>query len=353
MDAKATLSARYAVKAAGFASMLCIPALGPLGLLAGWPWLSPTVIFVAVPLLDLVVGEDRTNEDGRAPDRWTAYHYLIPHAYAFVWLACTVWTAQLLKGVGVASSGGAGLLLAAGLASAFATCAAHELLHRPGAWDQWAARTIMAICCYGHFVVEHLHHHANAGHVEAGTVPKPGESMFAFIVRNACFSFGNAYTVAEAMRRRRGLGWTGNRVVRQHALTAVTFALCVAAFGATGAILFAAQALIAIATVEMVQYFEHYGLLRREGEPLGAEHAWNSNGWVTNAITLNITRHSDHHLHARVPYQALRLHRGAPTMPFGYFGLTWLALLPPVWRAAIDKRVPKTLRDSYSHLPSH
>jgi alkane 1-monooxygenase len=102
----------------------------------------------------------------------------------------------------------------------------------------------------------------------------------------------------------------------------------------------------------MVQYFEHYGLLRRRSEPLGAEHAWNSNGWVTNAITLNITRHSDHHLHAWVPYQALRLHPGAPTMPFGYFGLTWLALLPPVWRAVIDKRVPKTSRDSHSQVRS-
>jgi len=272
------------------------------------------------------------------------YHYLVPHGYAVVWLACTVWTALLLKSVGVASSAGVGLLVAAGLASAFATCAAHELLHRPGAWDQWVARTIMAICCYGHFVVEHLHHHASAGCVEAGTVPRPGESMYAFIVRNATFSFGNAYSVAEAMRSRRGLSWTGNRVVRQHALTALAFALSVVAFGITGAILFTAQALIAIATVEMVQYFEHYGLLRGEGEPLQAKHAWNSNGWVTNAITLNIRRHSDRHLHAGIPYQALVLVRDAPTMPFGYFGLTWLALLPSFWRSAIDKRLPEVSR---------
>jgi alkane 1-monooxygenase len=130
MDAKAKLSARYAVKAGGFASMLCIPALGPLRLLAGWRWLSPAVMFVVVPLLDLVVGEDRTNEGGPAPDRWATYHYLIPHSYMLVWLACMTWTALLLKSVGAASTDGAALLVAADLASAFATCAAHELLHR-------------------------------------------------------------------------------------------------------------------------------------------------------------------------------------------------------------------------------
>ena len=104
-------------------------------------------------------------------------------------------------------------------------------------------------------------------------------------------------------------------MVRQHALTALAFALCVGAFGATGAIPFAAQALIAIATVEKVHYFEHYGLLRRQGEPLGAEHAWNSNGWVTNAITLNITRHSDAH-HGHCPLEPIRGGTGSP-LPCG------------------------------------
>jgi alkane 1-monooxygenase len=271
-----------------------------------------------------------------------AYYHVIPHANGLIWLACLVWTAQLLLGTGLASSEGAGLLVAAGLASAFATCAAHELLHRPSAWDQWVSRTIMAMCCYGHFVIEHLHHHASAGRLEQGTVPKPGESLYAFILRNACFGFANSYAVAEALRRRRGQDWSRNRVVRLHLLSALLCGLWIAAFGSTGAILFVVQALIAIATVEMVQYFEHYALLRREGEPLGVEHAWNSNGWMTNAITLNITRHSDHHLNAQVPYQALTLAARAPTMPCGYFGLAWLALVPPLWRAVIDKHVPGT-----------
>ena len=334
------MTTRFVIKAIGFSLMLWIPLLGPLGwYFGGFAWLSPAFVFVAVPFLDLVLGHDRTNEQGPPPMRLSAYHYLIPHAYVAIWLACLAWTAQLSTVGEVSLTDRAGLLVAAGIASGFATCAAHELLHRPGFADQWLARLTMAMCCYGHFVIEHLHHHANTGRLEHGTVPRPGESLYAFIARNAEFGFGNAYRVAETMRRRRGLRRAANRVVQQHGLSVVLCMLWTAAFGAIGLLLFVVQALIAIATVEMVQYFEHYGLVREDEEPLSIHHAWNSNGWLTNAITLNITRHSDHHLNAQLPYQALRMLPRAPTMPLGYFGLAWLAVIPPAWRTTIGKQL--------------
>jgi alkane 1-monooxygenase len=330
---------RTALKAAGFGLMLCIPLLGPLGYRLGLPWASPVAIFGAVPLLDVAFGEDRTNEGGVPARQWSRYHDAIPQAYLWVWLACLVWTASLLRAPGLATSDRIALLVAAGIASAFAACAAHELLHRPGGLAQWSARVAMSMCCYGHFVVEHLHHHATAGRVAQGTVPIAGESLYRFILRNARFGLVHSYRMAEAIRCRQRRRWTANRVVQQHALTLLLLAGWLVLFRWTGLLLFVAQALIAIATVEMVQYFDHYGLVRGDGEALGLQHAWNSNGWMTNAITLNITRHSHHHLDARVPYQALRLLPQAPRMPCGYFGLAWLALVPAVWRHAIDRRL--------------
>ena len=203
MQQESGVAWRDVVKSVGFGLMLSIPLLGPIGHWIVFPCLSPATIFVAVPWLDFVVGEDLTNR-GPTSSRWDRYHYALPHAYVVLWLLCLAWTGYELDMPNLASVDRAGLLVAAGIASAFATCAAHELVHRGRHSDQWAARIAMAMVCYGHFVVEHLHHHATAGRVEQGTVPRPGETMYGFIVRNACFSFGNAYGVAEAIRVRRG-----------------------------------------------------------------------------------------------------------------------------------------------------
>lgn len=322
------------IKAVGFLLMVLVPILGPAGFLLGAPWLAPLVIFVVVPAADWVVGEDRTNIATR-DNRWPVYFWLVPHLYVWTWLACLAWTAaKLEQGVGVGDA--IGLLVGAGIGSAFATCAAHELLHRGLRADFWTSRVVMSLCAYGHFVIEHLHHHATVGKPECGTVPLPGEAMWHFVVRNALFGYRNAYQVAERMRQRRGLPWFANRVVQQHALTVLLMGGFALAWGASGVLLFFVQAVVAIFTVELVQYCEHYGLVRAEGEEASVRHAWNSNGWVTNAITLNITRHSEHHLAAHIPYQRLRTVPEAPHTPMGYFGLTWLALFPAIWRRRID-----------------
>lgn len=314
--------------------MLLVPILGPAGFLLSMPWLAPAVVFVLVPLIDWAVGDDPSNLGDRE-SRWPAYFWLVPHLYVWTWLACLVWTAfQLHRGV--STSEAAGLLVAAGIGSAFATCAAHELLHRGRLADYWTSRLVMSLCAYGHFVVEHLHHHAHVGKPACGTVPLPGETMWRFVVRNALFGYRNAYLVAERMRVRRGQRWVSNRAVQQHLLTLALLVGTVILWGQSGLLLFLVQAAVAIFTVELVQYCEHYGLVRQDGEAAAAHHAWNSNGWLTNAITLNITRHSEHHLAAHIPYQCLKAMPAAPHTPMGYFGLTWLALWPALWRRRMD-----------------
>jgi alkane 1-monooxygenase len=320
-------------KAISFLGMLCIPLLVPLGAVLGAWWLSPAAVFVGVPIADAVIGEDRTNISHRE-DRWPRYFWAIPHLYVCCWVAVLVWASMRLPTASLMQA--VGLVLGSGIASAFATCAAHELLHRPGRLDQVSARLTMAICGYGHFVVEHLHHHATVGVEECGTVPRPGESLWRFVPRNIAFGFGNAYRVAERVRHAKRQRWFGNRVVQQHALTLVLLLVTSLALGRAGSVLFVSQALTAMVTVELVQYCEHYGLCRTAGAPITERLSWNSNGWLTNALTLNITRHSDHHCDARRPFQALRALPDAPSTPLGYFGLTWLALVPPLWRRAIE-----------------
>ena len=36
----------------------------------------------------------------------------------------------------------------------------------------------------------------------------------------------------------------------------------------------------------------------------------------------------------------------APTLPTGYYGCFWLAVVPPLWRRMVDGRIPSEIRNS-------
>jgi hypothetical protein len=36
----------------------------------------------------------------------------------------------------------------------------------------------------------------------------------------------------------------------------------------------------------------------------------------------------------------LRAQEGAPQLPFGYYVCFWLAVIPPLWKTVMNKRVP-------------
>lgn len=330
------------LKPLGFWLMPVIPWLGLIGHAVGIPGLSPLVILLVVPLLDFLIGIDETNGDGDAGAKgrvkWPdAFFDAVPWAYAASWIAALLSTGFVMTEPGLGTVKNLDLLVGAGAGSAFATCVAHEMLHRASSRFQWGARFMMAVVAYGGFVLEHLHHHAKCGQIEEGTVPRRGESLASFVVRNIAFSHRNGWRIGESLRIARGHGVWRNRVLQLHAASAAMLVMFCTAFGATGAVLFVFQALTAWASLEAVQYFEHYALQRREGERIGVEHSWNSNGWLTNAITLNITRHSHHHCDASVPYQQLRYLEGVPTFLMGYFGMVWLALIPAVWSRVYDR----------------
>ena len=94
----------------------------------------------------------------------------------------------------------------------------------------------------------------------------------------------------------------------------------------------------------MINYVEHYGLLRRK-EPSGRyercqpHHSWNSNHLFSNWALFHLQRHSDHHAHPTRRYQSLRDFPDLPRLPNGYFGMYLLAYFPPLWQRVMDPRL--------------
>jgi alkane 1-monooxygenase len=107
------------------------------------------------------------------------------------------------------------------------------------------------------------------------------------------------------------------------------------------------QAVIGFSLLEVVNYLEHYGMLRQRTGPDGTgryervqpSHSWNSNNIATNVLLYHLQRHSDHHANPTRRYQTLRDYQESPVLPTGYAGMIVLAIVPAVWRRVMDPRV--------------
>jgi alkane 1-monooxygenase len=97
--------------------------------------------------------------------------------------------------------------------------------------------------------------------------------------------------------------------------------------------------------LEIINYVEHYGLLREKTdndryESVKPHHSWNSSKRLTNWFLFNLQRHSDHHYKPGRRYQILRHYDEAPQLPTGYAGMVLLALIPPLFKQIMNKRIP-------------
>ena len=128
-------------------------------------------------------------------------------------------------------------------------------------------------------------------------------------------------------------------------MTVGLFAALAIAFGPVVLPYLLLQAVLGFSLLEVVNYLEHYGLLRAAARRTAAtsaavpEHSWNSNNVASNVLLYHLQRHSDHHANPTRRYQALRHVDEAPQLPTGYAGMIVLAWFPPLWRRVMDPRL--------------
>ncbi|GAA2386599.1 alkane 1-monooxygenase [Catellatospora methionotrophica] len=314
----------------------------------GW-WLTPAVVFVLIPLVDLFVGDDRHNppeEVAAALQRSRYYRVLtylyLPLQYAALAACCAVWA----RG-GLSPFGAVGLVLSIGVVNGIAINTAHELGHKRERLERWLSKIALAPTGYGHFHVEHNRgHHVRVATPEDPASARLGESFWAFLPRTVLGSLRSAWRLESARFRLRGrTPWTWrNDVLNAWVMTAVLSAALTAGFGPVVLPLLAAQAVVGFSLLEVVNYLEHYGLARpRNGsgryDKVDARHSWNSDRIVTNVFLFQLQRHSDHHANPLRRYQVLRSFDSSPQLPAGYATMVVVALLPPLWRHVMDRRV--------------
>jgi alkane 1-monooxygenase len=239
------------------------------------------------------------------------------------------------------------LALTVGTVAGIAINTAHELGHKRDRLERRLSKVALAQTGYGHFYVEHNRgHHARVSTPEDPASARLGESFWAFLPRTVWGSLRSAWSIEAAALRRKGHPvWSPrNDVLNAWALSIVLLGALLVAFGWQVLPLLVIQAVFGFSLLEVVNYIEHYGLLRQRVangryERCQPEHSWNSNNVASNLALYHLERHSDHHANPTRRYQALRNFDDAPQLPSGYALMIGLAYLPPVWRRVMDPRV--------------
>jgi alkane 1-monooxygenase len=312
-------------------------------------WFGPVLVFGLFPLLDVLVGMDEENppesvlkwlEQDRYY-RWCTYAF-IPLQYAGLVFACWQWAHG-----GLSTIEDLGLAFTMAMVSGIAINTAHELGHKRASLERWLSKVALAQSGYGHFFIEHNRgHHVRVATPEDPASARLGESFWAFLPRTALGSLRSSWELEKERLGRSGRSvWTyENDILNAWAMTVALYAVLIAAFGWVVLPYLLIQSVVGASLLEVVNYLEHYGLLRQRREDgryerTAPEHSWNSNNVASNVMLYHLQRHSDHHANPMRRYQALRHVDEAPQLPTGYAGMIVLALVPPLWRRVMDHRV--------------
>jgi alkane 1-monooxygenase len=299
-------------------------------------WHPFAVFFVLVPLLDLLIGRSSAGgaaEEVQRLERSRLFRFIL-HAWVPIQLGLIAWGAWL---VGRLEGSDAVLFtLSVGLATgATGITIAHELGHKRSKLDRFLARVILVTVSYGHFIVEHNRgHHVRVATPEDPASARFGEGFWRFLPRTLAGSLRDAVRI------------DAREVLFMWTATLLVAAMLGIAFGGPAVAFFFGQSAMAVTLLEAVNYIEHYGLERRKlpdgrYERAGPQHAWDAYEVLSNCFLVHLQRHADHHLNPTRPYAALQPQPDSPKLPTGYAGMVPVALVPPLWFAVMDRRVPR------------
>lgn len=299
-----------------------------------------------IPLLDMAVGEDRSNPPEDAvptldADRY--YRWITYLLVATMW-PCIIFCAWFVATQDVPWHGILAVIFTTGMMGGFCINVGHELGHKRTVLEQTLAKMVLAPTCYGHFYVEHNRgHHRDVATPADPASSRMGESIYAFALRELPGAWRRAWLLEK--QRLGGNAWNWrNDVLQPLALTVVLWSGLAVWLGPGVFGFMLAMSLWANFQLTSANYIEHYGLLRQMGangkpEPCQPHHSWNSNHKVTNWMLFHLQRHSDHHAHASRRYQSLRHFPDVPSLPNGYFGMFLLSYFPPLFYRVMNPRL--------------
>ena len=333
-------------------SLALIPLAWIGAVYGGWTvFLLPLSTWYLFSIIDSFAGTNEDNVDPATPEADLFWYRLITLIWApiqFMTIFGVLWYVTvtghlagwekvgLFFGIGVIS-GVVGIIYS------------HELMHQKPVAERWMGDLLLAMVLYSHFRSEHLLvHHRYVATPRDPVTARYNEGFFRFFPRVLRQCYVSAFRAEAAMLARLGKSWTDlrNPFWRYWGLQLLFLAMALVIGGWAGLGLFLLQAFVAIWQLELVNYVEHYGLTRKhlgmgKYEHVLPRHSWNAAQKASNWLLINLQRHSDHHYKPDRRFPLLQTYTvdDAPQLPYGYPVMTVAAMIPPLWRRMMNKRV--------------
>lgn len=345
----------------------------------------PVLGFVIVPFLDWLLGPlntriRRSDVEKKILERKWAFR-IVMYIYAVSMLPLLWWSTKEALKADQDGKNGDYVGFAAGMAivSSVGVNIAHELMHKTISSERFAGKFILS--CVGNFYyfVEHTRgHHKMVGTPEDAATARYGESFYRYWPRMIGSSIMDAWDLEIERAKQNGMlsVWNRSNVILQSlAMTSWILVFLFLSLGTKAIIFFFWQAIGAWFLLDLINYVEHYGLVREKDSkgsyaPITENVSWDSSYPVSNImyvsfqhfpiahyitvlriLTTNLSDcmsryafrlfkvglHSDHHLHAARRYNVLE--SMGPQHPAGLVTMALCALAPPLWYHVMNERV--------------
>ena len=329
--------------------------------IGSWILFFPLVFYYFfVPLLDFLIGEDTSNppEASIAALEADAYYRWITYAtIPILWIA-VIFNCIFLCTYTLTAIEWIATVITTGSVLGFGLNVSHELGHKLQTLPRKVALFNTALGAYGHFSIEHNRgHHRHVSTPEDPASSKMGENIYQFACREMPGAALRAWRLEADRLQRLGkpVWYFENEILQALCLTALVYGSLISLYGLDMVIVLIPVAIWGAFQLTSANYVEHYGIQRLKTangnyEHCQPHHSWNSNHLVSNLVLFQLQRHSDHHTHPGRSYQSLRDFPELPRLPSGYFGMFFLAYLPPLWYRVMDPLLIKTLQGDVSRI---
>lgn len=341
-----------------------IGLMSVVALVGGGPYVTLGLVTTLIIYMvgDGLSGDDTTTPKFKHPgiltvQLWMALPLLLLIVFAAVWSVSSgdplgfgqlvqQWTGYDALAAREATAFGhhiSAILLTGLMIGMIGTIPAHELTHRT--WDpvsMFVGRWMLAFSFDTIFSIEHVYgHHRYVSSIDDPATAPRGRNVYHHIIASTIKGNVSAWNIEKKRLKRKGqalFSWH-NAVIRGHLMSVLLVAVAAAMGGWPAVLFFVLCALWGKALLEIVNYMEHYGMVRNPAVPVQPRHSWNTNKRISSWTMFNLTRHSHHHAQGEVPYQDLKPFPDAPMMISGYLTTILVALVPPLWHRLMTPKV--------------
>jgi len=206
------------------------------------------------------------------------------------------------------------------------------------------SRWMMGLSGIAHFCYAHVYnHHLELAHEDDPATCPRGRNIYKHYLLSHFGQSRFLFLMEQQRLKRLGKPFISpnNRWIRGYFMSLPTVFLFWFAGGWVGLGVMLVAWIISGFELEVLNFLEHYGLIREKGQPIEYRHSWDvGNSPVTQFGFIEIGRQGDHHDRGETHFWELE-EVGSPDTGLGYYAMFSLLIVPPMWESFIKPHLAK------------